>query len=127
MLKTSKCIQSTIYPKKSRVGVSDDGKAKRDSKYKLNDGKVDSSEVKNNEVGDDEVGKKDQKMSKFIKSSMFKKMVGFLNFFTLRTRLAVTKLRQAFVKALIFYHFYLKYHIQIEINALGYAISRVFN
>ena len=54
-------------------------------------------------------------------------MIRSLNFFIFRTRLTFTKLRQTFIKALIFYHFDPKYHIQIEIYALGYVISGVFS
>lgn len=32
-----------------------------------------------------------------------------------------------FVKALIFYHFILEHHIQIEIDVSGYSIGRVFS
>ena len=53
-------------------------------------------------------------------------MVGS-DFFTSRAKLAFTKLRQAFVKALIFYHFDLEHHIRIETDASGYAIGGVFN
>ena len=58
---------------------------------------------------------------------MFKsrKIVSSLDFFTNKTRLTFTKLRQVFVKAPIFYHFDLKRYIQIEMNALGYAIGGV--
>ena len=56
-----------------------------------------------------------------------KKTVGFLEFFTLTARLAFTKLKQAFVKILIFHHFDLKYHIWIKINILGYAIGEVLS
>ncbi len=39
-------------------------------------------------------------------------------------RQTFTKLRQAFVEALILNHFNLKHHIHIEIDILGYVISR---
>ena len=38
-----------------------------------------------------------------------------------------TKLRQAFFKASILYHFNPERHIRIEMDASGYAISRVFS
>ena len=53
-------------------------------------------------------------------------MVG-LDFFTLGTRLVFTKLRQAFVKALVLYHIDLKHHIQIEMDVSGYAIDGVLS
>ena len=45
------------------------------------------------------------------------------SFFILEARLAFIQLRQAFIKALILYHFHLKSHIQIETNASSYAIG----
>ena len=43
------------------------------------------------------------------------------------TRKAFTKLRQVFVEAPILNHFDLERHIQIETDALGYAISGIFS
>lgn len=48
-------------------------------------------------------------------------------FLTLKARLAFAKLRQAFIKALIFHYFDLKCHICVQINALGYIICRIFS
>ena len=56
-----------------------------------------------------------------------KKTVGFSDFLTPGAKLAFTKLRQAFFKALIFYHFDPEHHIRIEIDILGYAISGVLS
>ena len=53
-------------------------------------------------------------------------MIG-LNSFTFKARLAFTKLRQVFVKTLIFYHFDLEYYIQIETNVSGYSIGEIFS
>ena len=50
-----------------------------------------------------------------------------LDFLTPRARLAFTKLRQAFVKASILYHFDPERYIRVEINISGYAISGVFS
>ena len=66
-------------------------------------------------------------MSKSKHSSKFKKMVGSSDFFTLGARLAFIKLKEAFFKALIFYHFNLGRHIRIERVASGYAIGGVLN
>ena len=44
-----------------------------------------------------------------------------------KTRLAFTKLKQAFVETLIFYHFDPKCHIQIETNTSGYAIGEILS
>ena len=38
-----------------------------------------------------------------------------------------TKLRQAFIKALILNYFNPEYYIQIEIDASSYAINRIFS
>ena len=56
-----------------------------------------------------------------------KKTIGSLDFFILGTRLAFTKLRQAFVKAPIFNHFDLEHYIQIKTDVLGYAIGRILS
>ena len=54
-------------------------------------------------------------------------MVNSLVFCTSKARLAFIKLRQAFVKTLIFYHFDLKRHIQIETDILDYAINKILS
>ena len=64
--------------------------------------KVDSNEVEDNNVA---------KRKNYQKTSKSKKTVGFSDFHTFKTRLSFTKLRQAFVKASIFYHFDLECHI----------------
>ena len=48
-----------------------------------------------------------------------------MGFFIPEARLAFTQLRQAFVKAPIFYYFNLKCYIRIETGMSGYAISRI--
>ena len=58
--------------------------------------------------------------------SKFKKMVGS-DFLTPGAKLAFTKLRQAFFKALILYYFDPDCHIWIETDALGYAIGGVLS
>ena len=54
-------------------------------------------------------------------------MIRSLDFLTLRARLIFTKLKQAFVKVLILYHFNLKRYFRIKIDTSGYAISGVFS
>lgn len=49
------------------------------------------------------------------------------NFLTSEVKLAFLWLKQAFIKALIFYHFDLKYYIWIEIDIFGYIISGIFS
>ena len=48
-------------------------------------------------------------------------------FFTTNARKAFTKLRQAFVEALIRNHFDPERHIQIETDVLGYAIGGILS
>ena len=48
-------------------------------------------------------------------------------FFTPKTRLAFTQLRQTFVKAPILHHFDPESHILIETDASGYAISSILS
>ena len=82
---------------------------------------MDDVEVDGGEVEVDEIGKKVQKSSKS------KKTVRFSDFLTPRAKLAFTKLRQAFLKALILHHFDPEFHVRIETDALGYAISGVLS
>ena len=61
------------------------------------------------------------------KTSKSKKIVGPSDFSTSGARLAFTKLRQVFVKALILHYFDLERHIQSKTDVLGYAISEILN
>ena len=119
MLKTSSTKSDEF--RKGMVRVGDGSKAGRDKS------EIDGGEVDVNEIKEDEVKMKVQKTSKSKNLSKSKKTVGFSDFFTLRAKLAFTKLRQAFFKTPILYHFDPKCHIQMKINALGYAIGRVFS
>ena len=109
MLKTPKNTESSTQSGKAVVGVCGDSRAGRDRSM-LDKSEIDNGEVSSREF-DDEVGKKSQKTSKsknFFKSkksSKFKKTIGSLDFFNPRAKLAFTKLRQTFFKALILYHF----------------------
>ena len=69
---------------------------------------------------------KSKYLFKSKKSSMLKKTLRS-NFSTSGARLAFTKLRQAFIKALIFYHFDSECHIRVETDVSGYAIGGVFS
>ena len=122
MLKILESTKSIIRPGEGRVGVGSDSKAESSSRCKFGDSKVGGSEV-----AEDEVGKKDQEMFKSKKLSKFKKTAGSLDFFTSKSKLTFTKLRQAFVKSLIFHNFDPERYICIETNVLGYAISGVLN
>ena len=83
MLKT--LDTKSAKPRKGRVRVDGDSRARRNGSQ-LNQSGIDNIKVNGDEVEDNKVRKKDQKTSKS------KKTVGS-NFFTLRTRLAFTKLR----------------------------------
>ena len=121
-MKTSRSTESTTQHKKGRVRVGSDGKAKCDRRCKHSSSEIDGGEVRHNKVG-----KKDQKRSKSQKLFKSKKMVGSLDFFIPGTRPTFTKLRQVFIKALIFYYFDSECHIRIKINILGYAIDRILS
>ena len=123
MLKTLESIKSLIRPRKCGVGINGDSRVVRDGS-ELDGSKVDNGEVDGGEVEDDEVGKKVQKLSKSKNLSKSKDMVG-LDFLTPKAKLAFTKLRQVFVKALILHYFDSKRHIQIETDVLGYVIGGV--
>ena len=130
MLKTSKSIESAKQLKKDIVGITVNTSARRDRS------KFDRSEIDDNEVGgskvDNEVGKKCQKMSKyknlfkFKKLSKSKKTLGS-DFLILKAKLGLIKLRQAFFRALIFYHFDPEHHIHIEMDVSGYTNERIFS
>ena len=62
----------------------------------------------------------------FAKSQLFAENSG-LDFLTLRARQAFIKLKQAFIKASIFYHFHLESHICIKTDAYSDAIDRVLS
>ena len=101
-----------------------DSKARRGGS-EIDGNEMDNIEVDGSEVEVDEVGKKIQKSSKNLFKS--KKTVRSPDFLTPGAKLAFTKLRQAFLKALILYYFDLERHIQIETDVSGYAIGGVFS
>ena len=123
MLKISRNTESTIWP--GEAGVEDGSTSKagyngnKFDENKINDGKFDGGEI-----GDDEVGKKVQKLSK--SKNLSKKTVGS-DFLIPGTKLAFAKLRQTFVKVLIFYYFDPERYIQIEMDISGYAIGGVLS
>ena len=104
MLKTSRSIESLIELGKGGVGVGDDIRAESDGS------ELDGSEVDGGKDGDKEVGKKVQKLFKSKNLSKFKKMVRS-DFLIPKAKLVFEKLRQAFVKVPILYHFDSERHI----------------
>ena len=126
MLKTSRSIESKTRPGKVKVGVGGDSRARRSGSEIDGSGK-DDIEVNDSKVEVDEVGKKVQKLSKSKNLSKSKKTVRSSDFFTPGAKLAFTKLRQAFFKALILHYFNPECHIWIEMDASGYAIGGVLN
>ena len=110
MLKISRSSDSAIQPGNDVVGVDDKSRVEYD-KSKLDGSEFDSGEVDGGKIEDDEVEKKVQKTFKSKTLSKSKKTVGSLDFFTLGTKLAFTKLKQAFFKASILHHFDPEHHI----------------
>ena len=117
-------------PKKSIIGVGDNNRKEHGNRIEL-DGKdeLDGSEVDGDKIRANDITKKKNysKTSKFKKLFKPKKKIGSLDFLILRARLVFTKLRQAFVRALILYYFDPECYIQIKTNALCYAIDGVFS
>ena len=105
--------------RKGVVGLGGDKKKHGDRVEPVGRDKIDDDKVGDNEIG------KNQKISKSKKLFKSEKTIGS-DFFIPGARLAFTKLRQAFVKALIFYYFDLERHIWMKIKVSGYAIDRVF-
>ena len=64
---------------------------------------------------------------KMVDKLPFKKSNRAIDYLTIKTRLAFMQLRKAFIKALIFWYFDMKYHIQIKTNMSGYAIGGVLS
>ena len=126
MLKTSWSTESKTWPGEGGVRVGGSRVGREGSKLdgsKFYSGKVDSSEIE-----DDEVGKKVQKKSKFKNSSKSKNLSkSTLDFLTPGAKLAFTKLRQVFLKALILYHFNPERHIRIETDKSDYVISGILS
>ena len=112
MLKTLGSTESLTRLREDVVEIRYDSRAGHDGS-KLNQSGINDSEIDGGEV-DDEFRKKGQKMSKSKKSSKSKKTVRFLDFLIPGAKLVFTKLRQAFFKALILYHFNPEHHIRIE-------------
>ena len=108
ILKTIENSKSIIISGKDRVEINSDSKDKYNNKTKYN-GKDERGgiEVNSSEIGDNEVIKE----RNYQKMPKFKKTIRPSDFFILGARLVFTKLKQAFVKALILHYFKLEYHI----------------
>ena len=118
-------ILKIAKPRKGGDGVGSDSRVGRGGS-EIDGSRIDDVEVDGGEVEVDKIGKKAQNLFKFKNLFKSKRMVG-LDFLTPRAKLAFTKLRQAFVKAPILYHFDLEYHIRIETDVSGYAIGGVLS
>ena len=126
LLKTSRSTESKTQSGEGRVGIG--GSRARRGGSKLDGSELYGNEVDGDEIEDDEIEEKVQKRSKSKNSSKSKNLSkSTLDFLTPGTKLAFIKLRQAFLKAPILHHFDPERHIQIETDALGYAIGRVFS
>ena len=123
MLKTSRGTESKTRPGEGGFGV-DGSRAGRGGSKLGGRRKIDGDEVDGDKV-DDDVGTTAQKLSKFKNLSKSKESES--GFLTSGARKAFTELRQAFVKALILYHFNPECHIRIETDASGYAIDGVLS
>ena len=120
MLKTSRSIESKTRPDEGRVEIGSSKAGREESK--LDGSEFHGDEVDGGEVEDDEVEKKVQKKSKSKNLSK-----STLDFLSPEARLAFIKLRQVFLKALIFQHFDLKCHIRMETDVSGYAIGGILS
>ena len=87
---------------------------------------MDNIEVDSGKVEVDKVGRKGRKTSKSKNLSKSKKTVGS-DFLTPGAKLVFTKLRQAFLKTPILYHFDPERHIRIGTDISGYAIGGVLS
>ena len=123
MLKTSST--ELAKSRKSGTRVGGDSKVKCDrsglDKSEINDVEVDGGKIRDNEVR-----KKNRKISMSKNMSIFKKAIRS-DFFTPRTGLEFTRLKKAFVKALIFQDFNPERYIWVEIDISSYAIGGVIS
>ena len=107
MLKT--LSTKSAKPKKDGVEIGGNSRVGR-NRSELDESGIDNVEVDSSKIGNNEVGKKGQKMPKSKNLSQSKKTVE-LDFLIPGAKLTFTKLRQAFVKAPILYHFNPERHI----------------
>ena len=115
-------------PKKGGDGMDGDSRAGH-GQSKIDGSEMDNVEVDGGEVEVkiDEIGKKVRKLFKSKNLPKSKKMIRSLDFFILGAKLVFTKLRQAFLKALIFHYFDPECYIWIKTDASGYATGGVLS
>ena len=118
-------ILKIAEPRKGRVRVGDDSKAGR-GRSEIDKSEMDDVEVEG-EVEVDEVKKKVRNLSKSKNSSKSKKIVRCSDLLIPGAKLAFITLRQAFLKAPIFYYFVSERHIRIKTDASGYTIGGVLS
>ena len=111
-------------PRTGGVVVDGDSTARRGGS-EIDESRSNKVQINGGEVEVDKVEKKVQKTSKSKNLSKTKITIGSLNFFTLGAKLAFTKFRQVFLKALILHYFDPELHICIKTDISGYAIGRV--
>ena len=116
MLKTSS--NKSAEPRKGIIGVGSNSRA-RCEEGELDRSGMDNIEVDSGEVGDNEIGKKGRNLSTLKKTES--------SFLTYKARIAFTKLKQAFIKALILHYFDPERHIRVEMDKLSYAIDGVLS
>ena len=104
---------------KGRVKLNSENRDRHDGS------ELDRDNIDNGEVKDNEIKKKIQKtfMSKYLSQSKQDDKNGL---FFPKARLAFTKLRWAFFKVLILYHFDPECYIRVEIDASCCVIGEVF-
>lgn len=121
MLKIIKNTRFIIESKKIKTGIS--------SNNVIDDGEVINqiSSIKRKNYAKTTKSKIMIKSKNYNSPSNSRNMEARPGFLILEARLTFTKLRQAFIKALIFYYFDSKYHIRIKINISRYTIGRILS
>ena len=119
ILKTLESTDSLTRPRKGRIRVGGNSRARHDGN------EVDGSEVDDGEVRNNKVWKKGQKTSK--SKNLFKSKKTESDFFKSKAKTTFIKLRQTFIRAAILHHINPERHIRVEMNASSYAISGVLS
>lgn len=92
---------------------------------------VGKSNIVDEVSGDNEIGQTKSKNvvmpNSLAKSKSLVELSSEASFLTFRARLVFIKLRQTFIKTLIFHPFYSKCYIWIKTDMLGYAIGEIPN